>query len=71
MLLSPVVFSLISLTKPVLTSGTFSTGAKPFVFKVNVQSSMFCTSVQEGFLKEIFNSKSSKCQSVACVVLIE
>ena len=35
MLLSPVVFALISLIKHDLTSGTFSTGTKPFVFKIN------------------------------------
>ena len=35
MLQSPIIFSLISLIKHALTSGTFSTGAKPFVFKIN------------------------------------
>ena len=35
MLQSHVVFSLISLTKHALTSGTISTGAKPFVLKIS------------------------------------
>ena len=32
---SCVVFSLINLIKHALTSGTISTGAEPFIFKIN------------------------------------